>query len=465
MAQEPGAQENCDNNLTLIVDSMNLDNRPISTAHQSLVKCQEHIKWLNVKLQDLSARKYMPAAPLTMDWSKTLAPKPDWANAWGQTAPLLAPLGIPPPQPVVAPTPAAPAPVPAWTLPPRFVYNPAAPLVAAQAPPVPAAPAPCPHIADPPKFLGNTKDMTLKEWLQKIGLWLRNSNIITDNNKIAHMLQHLEKGATQYMDQYYKAAITGQPLGGWANFIAALHTAYAELNPKKNAQQHLDKVCDHKHLSLAKFAEEFWIYAHHSGYLDKELISRIDAQCPANILVAIVNMSLTNPMAIPTNWQGYLKLLLNIKMKFHQEKPAPKGTTTTTVNVIKDTNKKQLLNAEQIAWCKEGLCFKCSKHPRVPRQGCCAPKYKGLFNVPKEYLDLFQKNAEKACKKRKDKQTIAVTTGQNADSSDSPPKPNDESLNTLRAQHKALGKFLAGSTVNACIKEVVEKEDFLVGTL
>jgi hypothetical protein len=66
---------------------------------------------------------------------------------------------------------------------------------------------------------------------------------------------------------------------------------------------------------------------------------RINAQCPANVLVAIVNMSLTNPTAILANWQGYLELLLNIKMKFRQEKPAPKGTTTTMVNVIKDSNK------------------------------------------------------------------------------------------------------------------------------
>jgi flagellar biosynthesis chaperone FliJ len=386
-------------NLMLIIDNINAENGSLVTAHQSLIKCQEHIKRLNVKLRDMMACKYMPTAPLTMDWSKTLAPKRDWANTWGQSTPPPAPLGNTPPQPAAAPTPAAPAPTPAWTLPPGFVYNLTVPLVAAQAPLAPAALAPCPCIADPPKFLGNTKDMMLEEWLQKIGLWLCNSNIVTDNDKIAHTLQHLEKGVAQYMDQYYKAAITGQPLGGWANFVAALHTAYTELNPKKNAQQHLDKVCNHKHSSLAKFAEEFQIYAHCSGYLDKELILCIDAQRPANVLAAIVNMSLTNLTAILTNWQGYLELLLNIKMKFRQEKPVPKGTTTTTVNVIKDTNKKQLLNAEQIAWCKEGLCFKCSKHLCVPGQGCQAPRYKGLFNVPKEYLDLFQKNVEKACKK------------------------------------------------------------------
>jgi hypothetical protein len=67
--------------------------------------------------------------------------------------------------------------------------------------------------------------------------------------------------------------------------------------------------------------------------------------------------------------------------------------------------------------------------------------------------------------KCKDKQTVAVTTGQNANSSDSSPKPNNESLNALCAQHKALGKLLAGSMVNARIEEVVKKEDFLVGTL
>jgi hypothetical protein len=267
------------------------------------------------------------------------------------------------------------------------------------------------------------------------------------------------------MDQYFKVAITGQSLGNWAGFVQALHMAYVELNPERNAQEHLDKVCSHKHLSLAKFAEEFGIYAHRSGYSDKELIARIDAQRPANVLAAIVNMSLSNPAGIPTNWQGYLKLLLNIEMKFCQEKPVSKGTTSTTVNVIKDTDEKQPLNSEQLKWCKKGLCFKCRKHPRIPGQGCRAPKYKGLFNVPKEYLDLFRKNAEKAREKRKDKQTVAVTTGQDANSPDSLPKPNNESLNALRAQHKALGKFLAGSTVAARIEEVVEKEDFLVGTL
>jgi hypothetical protein len=50
-----------------------------------------------------------------------------------------------------------------------------------------------PKIADPPKFKGNkTGKITLEQWLQKVGIWLRYQDIKSDEDKITTTLMYLE---------------------------------------------------------------------------------------------------------------------------------------------------------------------------------------------------------------------------------------------------------------------------------
>ncbi|EJF55582.1 hypothetical protein DICSQDRAFT_175727, partial [Dichomitus squalens LYAD-421 SS1] len=47
--------------------------------------------------------------------------------------------------------------------------------------------------SEPPKYKGNKgSDITLEQWLQKMGLWFRVQNITTDNDKITLALMYLE---------------------------------------------------------------------------------------------------------------------------------------------------------------------------------------------------------------------------------------------------------------------------------
>ncbi|TBU36092.1 hypothetical protein BD309DRAFT_985192, partial [Dichomitus squalens] len=68
--------------------------------------------------------------------------------------------------------------------------------------------------SEPPKYKGNKgSDITLEQWLQKMGLWFRVQNITTDNDKITLALMYLEGGAHDYVEDYVETASNGGTLG------------------------------------------------------------------------------------------------------------------------------------------------------------------------------------------------------------------------------------------------------------
>ena len=83
-----------------------------------------------------------------------------------------------------------------------------------------------PKIGDPPKFKGKTREMTVEQWLQKLGIWFRYQNTTTDDDKITTALLFLEGGAQAYMDDYAQKAADGISLGTWDDFVRRLHNGY-----------------------------------------------------------------------------------------------------------------------------------------------------------------------------------------------------------------------------------------------
>ena len=105
---------------------------------------------------------------------------------------------------------------------------PAAPTASTPAQPAPltASSASYPKIADPPKFKGKTQDLTVEQWLQKLGIWSWCQNIVKDEDKITTALLFLEGGAQSYMGDYAEKAAEGDHLGAWDVFVNQLRSGY-----------------------------------------------------------------------------------------------------------------------------------------------------------------------------------------------------------------------------------------------
>lgn len=246
-----------------------------------------------------------------------------------------------------------------------------------------------PKIGDPPKFKGKTREMTVEQWLQKLGIWFRYQNTTTDDDKITTALLFLEGGAQAYMDDYAQKAADGISLGTWDDFVRRLHNGYRELAPEKSAQRALEEHCNKQHPSLAAFAENFLHHAIKSGYSDVELIRRIDDQCKENIRTTVVTQRTMSPYTIPTKWEHYLNWVLSIETEYRGEKftrHATSSRTTRDPNAmdIDAVRKPEKLSKEQEEWLSKRLCFRCGKHPAKPGVKCRNPVYKGYYEFPKD---------------------------------------------------------------------------------
>lgn len=251
-----------------------------------------------------------------------------------------------------------------------------------------------PKVADPPKYKGNkSSDITLEQWLQKLGVWFRYQGIVLDDDKITTALMYLEGGAHSYMDDYAEKAALGDTLGTWQNFIDRLKSGYRQLSPEKSAQQSLDELCSKQHSSMATFAEGFRLHAVKSGYSDVELIRRIDQQRSREMRMVMTTVAQVNPAQVATTWETYLEWALDIEMKMREQgkdkhiggtssgsRSTPKDPNSMDIDAVKKAEK---LSREQMEWQSKGLCFRCGKH-RSLRKGekCRTPKYTGFYELP-----------------------------------------------------------------------------------
>ena len=123
--------------------------------------------------------------------------------------------GIPPPTftaPVQQPTFAAPQPQPQFAAPPPAVppippFPPA--FVPPQQPVPPVSQNRMPKLPDPPKFSGKGSKLTLDQWTQQFGIWLRYQQFTDDNAKIMAALMFLEGGPLSYMSERVKILARG----------------------------------------------------------------------------------------------------------------------------------------------------------------------------------------------------------------------------------------------------------------
>ncbi|TBU36369.1 hypothetical protein BD309DRAFT_1024389, partial [Dichomitus squalens] len=227
--------------------------------------------------------------------------------------------------------------------------------------------------SEPPKYKGNKgSDITLEQWLQKMGLWFCVQNITTDDNKITLALMYLEGGAHDYVKDYVETASSGRTLGSWTDFVNRLKAGYRQLAPEKTAQTSLEEWCSKSHSTVIQFAENFRRYASKSGYADVELIQRIDNQVGKNsqILTVMTAMRQVNPVLILTKWEHYLHWVLKLEMETRGNQAKSSSQQHTTSRPPRDPNtidvdamcKPEKLLKEQLKCLDKKLCFRCSKH-------------------------------------------------------------------------------------------------------
>ena len=245
--------------------------------------------------------------------------------------------------------------------------------------------------SEPPKFKGNKgSDITLEQWLQKMGLWFRIQNVTADDDRITLALMYLEGGALDFVSDYVDNASEGFALGSWSDFVDRLKAGYRQLAPEKTAQASLEEWCTKIHPSVIQFAENFRRFASKSGYSNVELIRRIDHQISRDVQIQTV-MATTrqiNPDRVPLTWDKYLDWALTIEMDMRGNKlqasstsrPAPRKDPNAMD--IDNLRKPEKLSKEQAEWLEKKLCFRCGKHPYKSGQRCRNPKYNGYYELP-----------------------------------------------------------------------------------
>ena len=132
--------------------------------------------------------------------------------------------------------------------------------------------------SEPPKFKGNKGlNITLKQWLQKMGLWFHIQDVTANDNRITLTLMYFKGGALNFISNYIDNASEGFALGSWSDFVDQLKTSYCQLTLKKTAQASLEEWCSKTYPSVIQFAEnllsfyiQVWLFqcqAHLSDWL------------------------------------------------------------------------------------------------------------------------------------------------------------------------------------------------------
>jgi hypothetical protein len=434
----------------------------LQNAHTVIAELQNKLK--TARVESYLGPNFDQPAPPAWNMDSPAEPAVDWNSTWGM------PAGFQPQVPPPA-TPAAPQYVqPTFQPAPVFAPVPVAPVA-------PLAPAAAPSLhtrlprMDVPKFSGNTKDQTLKDWVMKMHVYFRHQKVTNDEDRITIALMALEGHPHSYMQEYSMAISKNLQLGTWAEFLSKLETGYKDLAPEKRTQQNLNKVDSKKYTNVRSFAKDFRIWAPKSGYSDVELIARINRKRLEHLVNVMTGAEMANPALALSTWARYLDYVLQFEtklrknrntngMRLHKDSDAMEVDAMRTFT--KPCGEEKELNDKQKKWAKAGLCFKCSKHPRLCGKPCRNPVYEGFFKVPQEWLDLAKENK----KKREKKKTVATMESQDADSPDrSSPATATANIASLQAQIQSMQALLDSQPSVARIQEIMSEKDFSVGNL
>jgi hypothetical protein len=296
-------------------------------------------------------------------------------------APLPPPSFVVPPAPQFIPT--LPQSVPTFMQPQPPVAMPAPPFGLTPSP-IARPPAPIPKMSTPEPFTGDKKDITFDNWVTKMELYFNHYRMTDDRMRITDAIMNLGPKPMAYMECVSSALAAGQPVYTWNEFVAELGQNYRALLPKKEAQVELEKLCKRKFSRVNDWVADFRKFATKSGFLDEDLISRIDNLRSNKLTEQVGVVRGINAQAIPTTWSAYLTWLQHLEEQSAHEKHT-KPSDAMDIDAMTERIKPTPIpmNDEQKEWFKKGSCFRCGKHKYSRTDKCRSPKYKGWYEIPK----------------------------------------------------------------------------------
>lgn len=199
-----------------------------------------------------------------------------------------------------------------------------------------------PKMADPPIFSGSDSKQPLEDWLNQISLYCSSMSIVMDKQRIVCALGRLRTPASRYMQRFFTLLQEDKDLGLWIDFVKELKDIYGQKDTKESAKEELDKLCGDKKLAstdFIKFAERFKTLARLVNYGDDMLIDKLKKVETQELRQATIGLRISGQ--IPTDWEKYIELLLQVYKELHPDKAKEsifKADSTGKSNDAKETS-------------------------------------------------------------------------------------------------------------------------------
>ena len=187
---------------------------------------------------------------------------------------------------------------------------------------------------EPPTFKGGEDGISLHDWLNHMAVYFENTGVVLDSMRISQAMSRLRGPAQKLLNHYWEKLRNKEPLGTYKEFEDTLASAYGKRDPKYSAAEELKTHWANKDLARKDFME--WISRYRvladiigSTITDETHITEIKEILETNIKVSLVPLEMQK--LVPTTWQKYLDMVLEMYKVLHPQK--------TTEKVFKDKGK------------------------------------------------------------------------------------------------------------------------------
>ncbi|PCH33146.1 hypothetical protein WOLCODRAFT_63031, partial [Wolfiporia cocos MD-104 SS10] len=193
------------------------------------------------------------------------------------------------------------------------------------------APAPAPtqirreKVPPPPEFSGADGKVQAKEWIEKLGLYFAKVQPANDEERITTALYRLLGEAYRFMGPLLEKAGNGEPLGTWADFKRQILNQYAKKTDKEIAEKEIKAFYGND--GKKKVEANFFTYC--SKFRTLGRLSEIDGTTllrefkevlPEKVRDHVAILTQVTPAAIPSDWDKYVDLCLELYKIAYPEK-------------------------------------------------------------------------------------------------------------------------------------------------
>ncbi|PCH43699.1 hypothetical protein WOLCODRAFT_58838, partial [Wolfiporia cocos MD-104 SS10] len=180
-------------------------------------------------------------------------------------------------------------------------------------------------VPPPPEFSGADGKVQAKEWIEKLGLYFSKVKPADDEERITTALYRLSGEAYWFMGPMLEKAGNGEPLGTWADFKKQILNQYAKKTDKEIAEKEIKAFYG----TSGKKQVETNFFTYCSKFRTLGRLSEIDGTTllrefkevlPEKVRDHVAILTRVTPAAIPTDWDKYVDLCLELYKIAYPEK-------------------------------------------------------------------------------------------------------------------------------------------------